>query len=89
MVRADDVASGRIGYYGTEDTNQGGDAQRYTLSFDLQSPTEHHFLDQQIFLTWRNLRIDENFTGQLLDNQEFGQSYHPQRGDLIERGPPP
>ncbi|HVT06534.1 MAG TPA: TonB family protein [Polyangia bacterium] len=85
VVRGDDVASGRIGYYGTEDPNQGGDAQRYTLSFDLQSPGEHDALAQQVFLTWRNLRIDENFTGFLLDPQTFGQTYHPQRGDMIEQ----
>ena len=85
VVRADDVASGRIGYYGTEDPNQGGDAQRYTLSFDIHSPSEHHSLAQQVFLTWRNLRIDEDFTGFLLDPQTFGQSYHPQRGDMIEQ----
>ncbi len=85
VVRGDDVAAGRIGYYGTEDPNQGGDAQRYTLSLDLQSPSEQHFLEQQVFLTWRNLRIDEDFTGFLLDDQTFGQSYHPQRGDMIEQ----
>ena len=70
-MRADDVASGRIGYYGTEDPAQGGDAQRYTLSFDLQSPHDDDFLAQQVFLTWRSLRIDEDFTGYLLDNQEL------------------
>ena len=85
VVRADDVASGRIGYYGTEDAAQGGDAQRYTLSFDLQSPSDKDFLTQQVFLTWRSLRIDEDFTGFLLDNQELGQSYHQQRGDMIEQ----
>ena len=85
VVRGDDVTSGRVGYYGTEDPNQGGDAQRYTLSFDLQSPGDHDFLAQQLFLTWRSLRIDEDFTGFLLDNQTFGQSYHPQRGDMIEQ----
>jgi iron complex outermembrane receptor protein len=85
VVRADDVASGRVGYYGTEDPNQGGDAQRYTLSFDLENPTETGLLTQQVFLTWRTLRIDEDFTGFLLDDQTFGQTYHPQRGDTIEQ----
>jgi iron complex outermembrane receptor protein len=85
VVRADDVASGRVGYYGTEDPNQGGDSQRYTLSFDLQSPSDTGVLAQQVFLTWRTLRIDEDFTGFLLDDQTFGQTYHPQRGDMIEQ----
>ncbi|HZL17226.1 MAG TPA: TonB family protein [Polyangia bacterium] len=85
VVRADDVASGRIGYYGSEDPGQGGDAERYTLSLDLQNPGETGLLAQQIFLTWRTLRIDEDFTGFLLDDQTYGQTYHPQRGDMIEQ----
>jgi len=85
VVRADDVASGRVSFYGSEDPNQGGDAQRYTLSLDLQNPSDMGVLAQQVFLTWRALRIDEDFTGFLLDNQTFGQTYHPQRGDMIEQ----
>ena len=40
---------------------------------------------EQLFLTFRSLRIVENFTGFLLDNQEAGQSLHPQRGDAVEK----
>ena len=83
VVRLDDVQSGRIGFYGTEDPSQGGDAQRYSLSFDLESPTEHGVIRQQVFLTYRTLRIQEDFTGFLLDNPLLGQSDHPQRGDGI------
>src|SRR5712664_3189644 len=39
----------------------------------------------QLFFTARTLRIVENFTGFLLDNQEAGQSLHPQRGDGVEK----
>jgi TonB family protein len=85
VLRKDDVDSGRIGFYGTEDSSQGGDAQRYSLSFDLESPTGDGVVTQQVFLTWRTLRITENFTGFLLDTQEFGQSVHPQRGDAVEK----
>jgi hypothetical protein len=85
IVRKDDVDSGRIGFYGTEDPSQGGDAQRYTLSFDLESPVGDGVATQQIFLTWRTLRITEDFTGFLLDTQQFWQSVHPQRGDAVEK----
>jgi len=85
VVRLDDVDAGRIGFYGTYDPSQGGDASRYTLSFDLSSPLGDGVLTQQVFLTYRSLRIVENFTGFLLDNQEPGQSPHPQRGDAVEK----
>jgi hypothetical protein len=85
VVRADDVASGRVSYYGAEDPNQGGDAQRYTLSLSLENPLGAGTIAQQVFLTWRTMRIEENFTGFLLDNQTRSQTYHPQRGDEIEQ----
>jgi TonB family protein len=85
VLRQDDVDSGRKSYYGTEDPTQGGDAQRYTLSFDLESPVGDGVATQQVFLTWRTLRITENFTGFLLDTQEFSQSPHPQRGDAVQK----
>jgi TonB family protein len=85
IVRRDDVDSGRLGFYGTEDPSQGGDAQRYTLSLDVESPAGDGVATQQIFLTARTLRITENFTGFLLDTQQFGQTIHPQRGDAVEK----
>ena len=85
VVRLDDVEAGRVGFYGTYDPSQGGDASRYTLSFDLSVPLGDGVLTQQVFLTYRSLRIVENFTGFLLDNQEPGQSPHPQRGDAVEK----
>jgi TonB family protein len=85
VVRADDVSSGKIDYYGTEDPSQGGDAQRYTLSFSLENPVEDGIAKQQVFLTYRTLSIIEDFTGFLLDNPEYGQSSHPQRGDAIDQ----
>jgi hypothetical protein len=85
VVRKDDVDSGRIDFYGTEDPSQGGDAARHTLSFDLESPLGDAVVAEQAFLTLRSLRIAENFTGFLLDTQEAGQSVHPQRGDTVEK----
>jgi iron complex outermembrane receptor protein len=85
VVRADDISDGKIDYYGTEDPSQGGDAQRYTLSFSLENPTDEGVAKQQVFLTYRTLHIIEDFTGFLLDNPEAGQSFHPQRGDAIDQ----
>jgi len=83
VVRQDDVNSGRIGYYGTADPSQGGDATRHTLSFDLEAPLGEGTVAEQVFLTWRTLRIVEDFTGFLLDTPQPGQSTHDQRGDGI------
>src|SRR6202022_2985316 len=52
VVRKDDADSGRVGFYGTEDSTQGGDAQRYTLSADIESPVGDGTATQQLFLTW-------------------------------------
>ena len=86
VVRGTDVTSGKIDYYGTEDPSQGGDAQRYSLSFELEKPTDKHTtVKQQVFLTYRTMHIIEDFTGFLLDDPQPGQSFHPQRGDAIEQ----
>ncbi|HTP28488.1 MAG TPA: TonB family protein [Anaeromyxobacteraceae bacterium] len=85
VLRQDDVDSGRIGFYGTYDPSQGGDASRYLASFDLESPFGDGVATQQLFLSFRTLRIVENFTGFLLDPVVFGQSEHPQRGDATEK----
>jgi iron complex outermembrane recepter protein len=85
VVRAADVADGKVDYYGTEDPSQGGDAQRYTLAFSLENPVDNGVAKQQVFLTYRTLSIVEDFTGFLLDNPEYGQSFHPQRGDAIQQ----
>jgi hypothetical protein len=84
VVRADDVANGTIGFYGTEDSSQGGSAQRYTASFSLENPLSNGgVLSQQMFLTYRTLVLNENFTGFLLDPIILGQTPHGQRGDGI------
>jgi TonB family protein len=84
VVRASDVASGAVGFYGTEDPSQGGSAQRYTAAFSLENPVGNGGLfTQQLFLTYRTLVLDEDFTGFLLDPIEPGQTPHAQRGDGI------
>jgi TonB family protein len=88
VVRKDDVDAGLLGpagFYGSEDTSQGGDAQRATLAFDLESPAGDGVATQQVFLTYRSLRIVENFTGFLQDPQLFSQELHAQRGDAVQK----
>jgi len=92
MIRQDDYQSGRIGFYESyaassfahEAIPEGGDSSRYSLSADLDSRAADTTLSQQLFLTYRSLRILENFTGFLLDVQEPLQSPHGQRGDMID-----
>ncbi|MEP7049432.1 MAG: TonB family protein [Pseudomonadota bacterium] len=91
-IRQDDYQSGRIGFYDSyaassfahEAMPEGGDSSRYSLAADLESRAADATLTQQFFLTYRKLRLLENFTGFLLDVQEPLQSLHAQRGDMID-----
>ena len=92
VIRQDDYRNGRIGFYDSyaassyahEQIPEGGDASRYTLAADVESRAADTTLSQQLFLTYRSLRILENFTGFLNDVQEPLQSQHAQRGDMID-----
>lgn len=84
VVRADDVDAGRIDFFGTYDTRQGGDSSRYSAWGDLETKAGGALLRQQVFVVLRDMRLRENFTGFLLDVQKPVQSPHPQRGDLLD-----
>jgi iron complex outermembrane recepter protein len=92
VIREDDYAAGRIGFYDSYDLStfahervpEGGDSSRYSLSADIESRSGNATLSQQLFVTYRYLRLLENFTGFLLDVQEPLQSTHAQRGDMID-----
>ena len=84
LLRADDVASGRRGFYDTADPNQGGDGSRFQVATDIESRAGDFLLYQQLFAIRRGMRLRENFTGFLLDSQEAIQEPHTQRGDLID-----
>ena len=92
MIRQDDYQNGRIGFYDSyaassyahQAVPEGGDSSRYSLSADLDSRAADTTLSQQLFLTYRSMRILENFTGFLLDVQEPLQSVHTQRGDMLD-----
>ena len=92
VIRQDDYQNGRIGFYDSyaassfahQAVPEGGDSSRYSLSADLDSRAADTTLSQQLFLTYRSMRILENFTGFLLDVQEPLQSTHTQRGDMLD-----
>ncbi len=93
VIREDDYQSGKIGFYDSYDLSsfasekipEGGDATRYSLSGDIESRSGATTLTQQVFVTYRTLRLLENFTGFLLDVQEPLQSTHLQRGDEVDQ----
>jgi iron complex outermembrane recepter protein len=84
VVRADDVANERIGFYDTYDRRQGGDSSRYSVWGDIETKSGDTLLKQQVFFIVRDMRLRENFTGFLLDVQAPQQNPHQQRGDLLD-----
>src|SRR6185369_8235114 len=84
LLRADDLASGRVGFNDTYDPRQGGDGSRFQVATDVESKAGDFTLYQQLFAVRRNMRLRENFTGFLLDTQEAIQEPHAQRGDLLD-----
>lgn len=84
VVRLDDYKSGRVGFYGTEDPLQGGDASRFSIYATFDKTAESSALSQSLFLIRRDMRLREDFTGFLQDTQDALDTLHPQRGDLID-----
>jgi iron complex outermembrane receptor protein len=84
LLREDDVAAGRKGFFDTYDTRQGGASSRFQAAGDVESRAGDSVLHQQVFVIERTSRIRENFTGFLLDTQEAIQEPHEQRGDLLD-----
>lgn len=85
LMRDDDVRQNVKDFYDTYDARQGGHGTRFSLSGDLQTKSGGTDLYEQVFVTARGMRVQENFTGFLLDVQEPVQRPHGQRGDLIDR----
>lgn len=84
VLRADDVDRGRVDFFGTNDNRQGGDASRFSMSFDVEKRFSDMLYLGQVFITKRSMRLRENFTGFLLDTQHPEQTPHAQRGDLLD-----
>lgn len=85
VLRADDVASGRKGFYDTYDVQQGGDSSRHSLGATVAGRAGSTKLTQSTFLTFRDFRLRQNFTGFQEDPQQTWQSAHTQRGDLLDQ----
>ena len=84
VLRQDDLEAGRVGFFDTYDTRQGGSGSRYHLAADLEQHSGNYHFGQQVFFIQRGLRLRENLTGFLLDTQSAIQSPHGQRGDLLD-----
>jgi iron complex outermembrane receptor protein len=84
VLRQDDFAAGRVGFYDTYDPRQGEDASRYSIAAAVESHADRIAFTNQVFAIYRPLRLRENFTGFLLDVQEPQQQPHGQRGDLLD-----
>jgi len=84
VLRQDDLDQGRVGFYDTYDPRQGGDATRFHVYGDVESRSDRTTLYQQVFVIRRTMRLRENFTGFLLDQQLGRQQPHDQRGDLFD-----
>ncbi len=85
VVREDDYDHGLVGFYGTEDPAQTGNAAgRASLSATYEARFREIDLSQQLFVIDRTMRLRENWTGFIADLQEPTQALHTQRGDLID-----
>jgi iron complex outermembrane recepter protein len=84
VIREDDYAANRKGFYDTYDFGQGGAASRAFVLGDLEFQHEDYSTHHQLSFTAQTMRLREDFTGFLLDQQAASQNPHGQRGDLID-----
>jgi hypothetical protein len=84
LLRAEDVASGQVGFFDTYDTRQGGGGTRFQIAADVEAKSGDFIFFQQLFAIRRGQRLRENYTGFLLDVQQPEQTLHGQRGDLLD-----
>lgn len=83
LLRADDVAAGRKGFYDTYDAQQGGDSSRHSVGGTYETRWGDTKLSQSVFGIVRDFRLRENYTGFLNDPRYTWQTPHGQRGDLL------
>ena len=88
VVRHDDYRAGKIGFFDTYDTNQGGESSRLLFSLHTSLGPKRSFFEQVAFFGYRSMRMRANFTGFLNDTliDPDGTSVPEQRGDGIEMG---
>ncbi len=87
VVREDDYEAGRMGFFDTYDSNQGGESNRVLFTFRTRVGPKKSRFQQVAFLGWRTMRLRTNFTGWLLDDLTDGDGNYvatEQRGDGTE-----
>ena len=85
VVRQDDYNSGKVGFYGAEDTNLvGNTSTRLSLAATYENRFNNIDVSQQFFVVDRSMHLLEDWTGFLNDVQEPTQAPHSQRGDMID-----
>lgn len=87
VVREDDYEDGSMGFFGTYDSNQGGESNRVLFTFRTRIGPKKSRFQQVAFLGWRTMRLRTNFTGWLLDDLTDGEGNYvstKQRGDGTE-----
>ena len=84
VLREDDYEAGRKAFYDTYDFGQGGASARAFVLGDVEHQHDHDITHHQVSLTAQTMRLREDFTGYLLDQQTPFQQPHGQRGDLID-----
>ena len=84
VIRQDDYLQGRVGFYDTTDARQGGSTARASVAGEIISRTGDTTYVERVWVTVKQMRLLENFTGFLLDTEQATQSPHDQRGDLLD-----
>ena len=93
VVREDDYDSGRMGFYDSSPTcsrSAASTRRKAATRRATRSPATcsgarvSSTFDNQVFFIKRDMRLLENFTGFLLDQQQHLQSLHDQRGDMLD-----
>jgi iron complex outermembrane recepter protein len=85
VVREDDYDSGRVGFYGAEDTNLvGNNSGRFSVAVTYETHLGSVEASNQLFAIERTMHLREDFTGFVEDVQQPMQSLHDQRGDEID-----
>lgn len=85
VLREDDYAARRKRFYDTYDDWQGGQASRFSIASDVEQKAGQTLFKQQVFVVDGTMRLQENFTGFLLDTQQPLQDPHSQRGDRLDK----
>ncbi|MBX3271799.1 MAG: TonB-dependent receptor [Sandaracinaceae bacterium] len=91
VVRRDDVDSGRLActgeaFFCVADPNQGGSGSRYLAAVGLRWTRPLERFETSVWAGLRQLRVRENFTGQLLDPRGDGLDERYEAGTLGLRG---